>query len=96
MIVKRDVVIRKMMVSQNEGFYFPQDEKNVIETTITIISPMVGAMQNYLWAFFICQYSRENKMERKLKLYGFNNLTKSLSFNIYDVCYAKTAREQRD
>lgn len=35
-------------------------------------------------------------MENKLKLYGFNNLTKSLSFNIYDVCYAKTAREQRD
>jgi len=35
-------------------------------------------------------------MDNKLKLYGFNNLTKSLSFNIYDVCYAKTAREQRD
>jgi len=35
-------------------------------------------------------------MEEKLKLYGFNNLTKSLSFNIYDVCYAKTPREQRD
>jgi S-adenosylmethionine decarboxylase len=32
----------------------------------------------------------------KLKLYGFNNLTKSLSFNIYDVCYAKTPREQKD
>lgn len=32
----------------------------------------------------------------KLRLYGFNNLTKSLSFNIYDVCYAKTEREQRD
>lgn len=32
----------------------------------------------------------------KLKLYGFNNLTKSLSFNIYDVCYARTEREQRD
>lgn len=32
----------------------------------------------------------------KLKLYGFNNLTKSLSFNIYDICYAKTAREQHD
>uniref|UniRef100_UPI004056D2C3 adenosylmethionine decarboxylase n=1 Tax=Acetatifactor sp. TaxID=1872090 RepID=UPI004056D2C3 len=32
----------------------------------------------------------------KLKLYGFNNLTKSLSFNIYDVCYAKTAREQKE
>ena len=35
-------------------------------------------------------------MGEKLKLYGFNNLTKSLSFNIYDVCYAKTPREQRD
>ena len=32
----------------------------------------------------------------KLTLYGFNNLTKSLSFNIYDVCYAKTPRERRD
>lgn len=35
-------------------------------------------------------------MENKMKLYGFNNLTKSLSFNIYDVCYAKTQREQKD
>ena len=35
-------------------------------------------------------------MEEKLQLYGFNNLTKSLSFNIFDVCYAKSAREQRD
>jgi len=32
----------------------------------------------------------------KLKLYGFNNLTKSLSFNIYDVCYAKSISEQHD
>ena len=35
-------------------------------------------------------------MGEKLKLYGFNNLTKALSFNIYDVCYAKTPREQKD
>ena len=35
-------------------------------------------------------------MGDKLKLYGFNNLTKALSFNIYDVCYAKTPREQRE
>ncbi|AWK14009.1 adenosylmethionine decarboxylase [Candidatus Fukatsuia symbiotica] len=27
----------------------------------------------------------------KLKLHGFNNLTKSLSFCVYDICYAKTA-----
>jgi S-adenosylmethionine decarboxylase len=31
----------------------------------------------------------------RLKLQGFNNLTKSLSFNIYDINYAVTA-EQRD
>ena len=37
-----------------------------------------------------------NGLEKKLTLYGFNNLTKTLSFNIYDVCYAKTEREQTD
>ena len=35
-------------------------------------------------------------MGEKMRLYGFNNLTKALSFNIYDVCYAKTPREQKD
>ena len=35
-------------------------------------------------------------MSEKFTLYGFNNLTKSLSFNIYDVCYAKSQREQKD
>lgn len=35
-------------------------------------------------------------LDTKLTLYGFNNLTKTLSFNIYDVCYAKSEREQRD
>ena len=41
-------------------------------------------------------FLKEEKRGNKLKLYGFNNLTKALSFNIYDVCYAKTEREQRD
>lgn len=45
--------------------------------------------------FFILK-GREIRLEGKLKLYGFNNLTKSLSFNIYDICYAKTPREQQD
>lgn len=27
-------------------------------------------------------------LNKKLKLYGFNNLTKTLSFNFYDICYA--------
>ncbi|WP_010234069.1 adenosylmethionine decarboxylase [Clostridium arbusti] len=31
----------------------------------------------------------------KLKLYGFNNLTKSLSFNIYDVCYTETDQDRK-
>ena len=31
----------------------------------------------------------------RLKLQGFNNLTKALSFNIYDICYAVT-KDQRD
>ena len=35
-------------------------------------------------------------MSDKLKLHGFNNLTKSLSFNIYDICYAGSAKEQED
>lgn len=33
-------------------------------------------------------------MSDKISLYGFNNLTKSLSFNIYDVCYAKSSSDQ--
>ncbi|MCY6370741.1 adenosylmethionine decarboxylase [Clostridium ganghwense] len=33
--------------------------------------------------------------ENKLKLYGFNNLTKSLSFNIYDICYTKTEQDRK-
>ncbi|WP_072449819.1 adenosylmethionine decarboxylase [Blautia sp. Marseille-P3201T] len=35
-------------------------------------------------------------MSEKLKLYGFNNLTKSLSFNIYDICYAETQKDQKE
>ena len=35
-------------------------------------------------------------LEKKLTLYGFNNLTKTLSFNIFDVCYAKSEREKQD
>jgi len=31
---------------------------------------------------------------KKLKLHGFNNLTNSLSFNIYDICYAKNKKHQ--
>ena len=32
----------------------------------------------------------------KLKLYGFNNLTKTLSFNIYDICYAVSSEDKQE
>lgn len=31
---------------------------------------------------------------QRLKLHGFNNLTKTLSFNIYDVCYTQSEMQQ--
>jgi len=34
-------------------------------------------------------------VKSKLKLHGFNNLTKTLSFNIYDICYAQTPQDQQ-
>ncbi len=35
-------------------------------------------------------------MKEKLTLYGFNNLTKTLSFSIYDVCYTKSEQDQKE
>ncbi|MBC6973363.1 adenosylmethionine decarboxylase [Bacillus sp. Xin] len=32
--------------------------------------------------------------EQRIQLHGFNNLTKSLSFNMYDICYTKTKKER--
>lgn len=37
----------------------------------------------------------DNAAKNKIKLYGFNNLTKSLSFNIYDICYTKTEEDRK-
>jgi S-adenosylmethionine decarboxylase len=34
------------------------------------------------------------KSYNKISLHGFNNLTKSLSFNMYDICYTKTAKDR--
>lgn len=33
---------------------------------------------------------------KKLKLRGFNNLTKTLSFNIYNVCYARSPQARKE
>jgi len=32
----------------------------------------------------------------KLKLLGFNNLTKTLSFNIYDICYTRSSQHKQE
>lgn len=34
------------------------------------------------------------KSYKKIKLYGFNNLTKTLSFNIYDISYTRTEEDR--
>jgi len=34
-------------------------------------------------------------IKKKLKLYGFNNLTKSLSFNFYDICYTRFSDDSK-
>ena len=36
------------------------------------------------------------KLKKKLKLRGFNNLTKSLSFNIYDISYAPSQASRKE
>ncbi|WP_376694056.1 adenosylmethionine decarboxylase [Wenzhouxiangella sp. EGI_FJ10409] len=35
-------------------------------------------------------------VSRRIKLHGFNNLTKALSFNIYDLCFATSSDERKD
>lgn len=36
----------------------------------------------------------ETNIKNKIKLYGFNNLTKTLSFNMYDICYTKSLEDR--
>lgn len=38
----------------------------------------------------------EVKPIKNLKLYGFNNLTKTLSFNMYDICYAMSLQHRNE
>lgn len=40
--------------------------------------------------------TRRTRRPQKLKLRGFNNLTKTLSFNIYDVCYARSPQARKE
>ncbi len=40
--------------------------------------------------------TRHKRPKKKLRLRGFNNLTKTLSFNIYDVCYARSTQARKE
>ncbi len=45
----------------------------------------------------VTKVSRPKRRQKpKLKLRGFNNLTKTLSFNIYDVCYARSPQARKE
>lgn len=49
----------------------------------------------------VLRNQRSGEMEikpfkKKLQLYGFNNLTKSLSFNLYDICYTRTPQQRKE
>lgn len=63
---------------------------------------MLKSKHMHIWCADILNTARqmfrmeEKRLDNKLTLYGFNNLTKTLSFNIYDVCYAKTEKEQKE
>lgn len=35
------------------------------------------------------------KKPSKIRLHGFNNLTKTLSFNIYDICYTQSSEDRK-
>jgi len=35
------------------------------------------------------------KEQKKINLHGFNNLTKSLCFNMYDICYTKSVEDRQ-
>lgn len=44
----------------------------------------------------VTRNSRQRRPKKKLRLRGFNNLTKTLTFNIYDVCYAKRPQARKE
>jgi S-adenosylmethionine decarboxylase len=48
------------------------------------------------WSTQLAKAKPKRTDNPKLKLLGFNNLTKSLSFNIYDICYARSKQHQQE
>jgi len=44
----------------------------------------------------VVRNGKNRRPRKKVRLRGFNNLTKTLSFNIYDVCYAKRPQARKE
>jgi len=40
--------------------------------------------------------TRKRSRKKRIRLEGFNNLTKTLSFNIYDICYTTTSKARAE
>jgi len=40
--------------------------------------------------------TRKRSRKKRIRLEGFNNLTKTLSFNIYDICYTTTSKARSE
>ena len=59
------------------------------------VSSVIGLADNPPFSFLQPGSTTVVKPLPRLKLQGFNNLTKALSFNIYDVCYAVTEDQRQ-
>ena len=100
-LVKQSIRVVKVDSCYIDSFLFqiqtvrnrPDKERDCLPQVEKYVPPIAGLFFCLRIFLFIVRIS---DLQNKLRLYGFNNLTKALSFNIYDVCYAKTEREQRD
>ena len=63
--------------------------------TLYIFPLTVRKFQKWMQTFLNKGKIHEIHTEQRIELHGFNNLTKSLSFNMYDICYTRT-REERE
>jgi len=75
----------KIDTGQGVRFGFPSGKSLVIDTDL---QKEFSAM--------CAKKTTRTKRAPKIKLRGFNNLTKTLSFNIYDVCYAREPQARKE
>lgn len=72
------------------GGEFPGPRELIFRSTVPTLPTILPILH------FLAGNQPLVKPLRRLKLKDFNNLTKSLSFNIYDICYAQTPEQRRE